>query len=827
MKICLLCLLTSAWFVRSSCAIAPATSLPPKPGKASPTNIASTILLGGIGGAYFLAEPGELVVQVEKRDRNRRAGRTDLRAILAGPDRSVVQEVTIPDDGQPKGSGLGPVQRCLLSTKVPAKGVYVLNITVSQDRYGDEVVWGFQANCKKFLIETARGHRDQRHQEPIVLANPQVPANVCFWPRNDAFGIEVSGMPKGSTPVIVYDTHGTPVARLHGGTEGQALHHFPATASRQAAPWRLHFPAAQATVNIDGLTRWDTGDLHPDMACWTTDPQSWFPFLDNRWILTPYRRTVCGQPGNTNEVTFQLHNKSAREKNIQLTLEFPQEVSQLGAPASLAIYAELSVNRVVLGPKQTKNMTVKCRMPPHGQTRLAYIRATPLDDSGFSTYSTLSMKSGLPSAARPLAMPILLKPYEHENEQYGYQADYPVDNQAYFDLKNNPFIRTSSGITTWRNGSWDTSLLSSAIQTRIPRFEGNAFGLPSTKIAFDSDNDLYALAMAGRKAVLLHSADGGKALAAYVIPGHEDRPRSFDFEQFSGQNVPPDPPPILRYSQTSRDEKLIWRRLHTLELFLPRKQGGHISLGEPVMFSDKCIGSSGHSGIPSSIVSRGSKVHVVWGEATDPTEKIEGVPTFVATYDRIAGTLGRPALVAYGPPANDVHNSPSIAMDKAGYLHVLAGTHGRPFPYTQSLEPNEAATGWTKAIPAGDNLGQTYVGLVCGPDDTLHSVFRMWRSGVEPFPSSSHATLAYQRKRPGQPWEPPRVLVVAPFSEYSVFYHRLTVDRWGRLFLSYDYWSTFWFYRNDHFGRRRSVLMSPDGGETWKLAESSDLVPRP
>ncbi|NOX53100.1 MAG: hypothetical protein GXP27_01405, partial [Planctomycetes bacterium] len=89
-------------------------------------------------------------------------------------------------------------------------------------------------------------------------------------------------------------------------------------------------------------------------------------------------------------------------------------------------------------------------------------------------------------------------------------------------------------------------------------------------------------------------------------------------------------------------------------------------------------------------------------------------------------------------------------------------------------------------------------------------------------PLATHATLAYQRKRPGQPWEPPRVLIVAAFSEYSVFYHRLTIDRRGRLFLSYDYWSTHWFYRNDHPGSRRALMMSPDGGDTWKLVTSED-----
>ena len=73
------------------------------------------------------------------------------------------------------------------------------------------------------------------------------------------------------------------------------------------------------------------------------------------------------------------------------------------------------------------------------------------------------------------------------------------------------------------------------------------------------------------------------------------------------------------------------------------------------------------------------------------------------------------------------------------------------------------------------------------------------------------------------PWMPPRILVVSPFSEYSIFYHRLTIDRAGRLFLSYDYWSTYWFYRTDHWGTRRALLMSSDNGDTWKLAQTQDL----
>ncbi len=51
------------------------------------TNTAGDLLFGGCGGVYLLAEPGELVVEVTKRDRNRRGRHTELRAILVGPDR--------------------------------------------------------------------------------------------------------------------------------------------------------------------------------------------------------------------------------------------------------------------------------------------------------------------------------------------------------------------------------------------------------------------------------------------------------------------------------------------------------------------------------------------------------------------------------------------------------------------------------------------------------------------------------------------------------------------------------------------------------------------
>jgi len=269
----------------------------------------------------------------------------------------------------------------------------------------------------------------------------------------------------------------------------------------------------------------------------------------------------------------------------------------------------------------------------------------------------------------------------------------------------------------------------------------------------------------------------------------------------------------------------MWRRINDLDLFLPVKRAdGSIDTGIHVPVSKLCIGLSVHSGIPSSMVSRGDKVHITWGEATDPEKDVPGVPAFVATYDRVTGKLGEPVLAGYGPPANDIHNTPCITMDSQGYLHVLVGTHGRTFKYVRSLAPNSAYGGWTEAEDVGPGLRQTYVGMVCDRNDTLHLVFRLWRDDTRYFPAGNYATLAYMSKRPGETWSDAQLLIVAPFSGYSIFYHRLTIDRNGFLFLSYDYWSTYWFYRTDHRGTRRSLLMSPDSGKTWQLASSRAII---
>ncbi len=767
--------------------------------------------IGGTGGAYFLAEPGELIIDLEKRDLNRSGKTADLRAVLVGPDRQVLQDITIPDDGQARGSGPGPVQTARLTTQVKHKGVFGLNITVSNDRYGTEMVWGFHTNCPYYLMETARGHRDARREEPLVLADPDRARDVCFLPRRAEFGMEVSLPSKTPEAPAVYDDRGNVVKTLTV-SDGRATATIPADSKRGAAPWRLHLPQGKAEIQIDGVTRWDDGDSYPNLSLWTPNPSSWFPLHQYRWLLTPYQRTAYGQAGTEQTIQFRLHNNADTKQIVRLELQFPDQPWK----------AKLAAGEISLGAKKSQDLAVHYTVPDRPQSVL--VRATPVESPDFSTYATLTAKPGTAPIDAPLNLPLTIQPYLHENEQFGYLPDYPVDSQMYFDYENRPYVIQGSSLATLRDGQWVELPLADAGKSTDKNLAGKRFGDASTKIGFDPRGGVYLVGRAGRQAALLHSADGGKTFTAWSIPGREGESRSFDLESFSGHNGSDAPPPFVRFTNTASDPKRIWRRINDLELFVPTLEGNSILIGEPILLTKMCIGLSTHSGAPATIVSRDTKVHVIWAEATDPEQKVPGVPTYVVTYDRATRQLGKPALIGYGAPPNDIHNTPSITMDSRGYLHALAGTHGSPFQYARSLQPNQAGEGWTEAVPTVNGWTQTYIGLVCDAADTLHLASRVWRYNEQPHPAGHFATLAHQRKTADGSWEAPEWLVVPPFSEYSVFYHRLTVDRRGRLFLSYDCWSTYWFYRTDYPGNRRSLMMSPDGGIHWKLVETKDLL---
>ncbi len=810
--------------------------------------------ISGTGGAHFLVEPGEFEVEVFKRDLNIRGARgTNMRAMLVGPDREVLDEVRLPSTGGDQGDPPGPVQSEVLRALAARPGMYKLNITTLGDRHGLNVEWGFETNAAAWVVETSRGHRDERHREPIVMNNPDRSTDVVFLPRADEFEIEIEALPEDAEALTLYDEADAVVAEIPvvaeqstslreylrmphpEQPEASATFTVSADENRGDRPWRLHIPQAQFYLGIDGLTRWEGGDLYRSHNVWSPVAESWFPFLQYRWLISPYQRTVYEAPGEQGQMAFVVHNHSTGERTVDLSVEYAGE----------AWGAELSEQSVTLAPRSNTEIDVTFAAPAEGEQRIAHVRATPRDAPEITTYATLTVHGGESPVGEPLPLPHVLEPYAHENRQYGYLPDYAVNNQVYFDLENRGYVAAGSILHRENaEGEWVATDLREAVVRTVPEVEADGWSIRGTKVAFDDDNNVYVVGGSGRTVGLLRSTDSGETFTAYIIEGREDEPRGWDIEQFSGHNTPEGPPAVVRITRTHRDQADVptsrrdpsvrWRSTNDVELFVAEENAeGDLEFHEPVLLTDVSLSASMHSGIPSMVVSRGPNIHVVWGEATDPEasrEEIPGVPAYVATYNRETREAGEPVFMSFGPPPNDGHNTPSITMDSEGYLHVVVGTHGRPFQYLRSLEPNDAYSGWTEAIRTSEeDLRQTYVGLVCDDEGALHLVFRLWMSGEEHLDGGLWAALAYQRKPADGDWEDVQILVAPPMAEYSIYYHRLTVDRNGDLFLNYDYWSTLWFYRNDGRGPvaaasgrpgrgwGRSVMTSPDSGATWML----------
>jgi hypothetical protein len=765
--------------------------------------------VGNNGGLYLYAEPGELVVDVAGIRLDDQV--KNLQTILATPDRQVVDAATVtPADSREEGRGGSAL--ATVSTKVEQEGVYVVNVTALEDQFGSDIAWSIRTNADRYVFDSA-GRYGQ--DNPITLRDPNQSGSVWFQPIDREIAVDVVDVPSSVSEIPLRDSTDEVVTTL-SVENGEASGTIPAAdGTRENTPWGLEFSTARGKVHVDGVTRWpNDDDPYPELRLWTTGPEQWTSIEPNRWLLRPYRRRLYGAPGDSGSQSFTIVNNDSESREFDLSLEHTAGSWDVA----------LSESSVEIPAYETDTVDLAYTLPESGnETRTTRLIISPQDGTGYTTYASLSGSTER-ETHEPISTPIRLQPYRHENAQLGYWADYPTTWEKYVDLNNRPSVRVPEGIETLRNGEWQVSNFAETVESDTAAFENASFDLDRsiTKIAYDADNDMYIVAPVDGRAALLHSSDGGRTFTAYDL-GTEGQ---FDIEQFSGHNVPERPPTLVRAIQTKSDEDS-WRRVSDLELIPVEKQNGQLSIGEPILLSDMALGVGSHSGVPSAVVSKESIAHVVWGEATDPEKEVPGTPAYVVSYDREnQELLGSPELVGYGKPANDTHNRPSITLDSEGYLHVLTGTHGDTFHYARSQTPNSAHDGWTDAVPVGDGLEGTYIGLVCDSEDTLHLAYRLWRFEKEPFPNTHHAVLGYQRKPKGESWEAPRRLLVSAFPGYSIFYHRLTIDREDRLMLSYDYWSVFRFYRQDYpeqQGHHRKTMFSDDGGDSWDLLQTDDL----
>jgi hypothetical protein len=487
------------------------------------------------GGAYLLVHPGELRIELFKRDRNVLGSRgTELRAILAAPDRQVLADVTIPSTRGSTGDPPSPVQRQVLSVQVERPGIYALNITTRDDRHGLNIEWAFETNAAAWVIETSRGHRDERHREPIVLTDAGRSADVNFLPRAGRFEIEIEGLPPDAEPLTLYDEHGQQVAqipvtaqrstsirqymgiRTPDQAEGSARYTVAADQRRGNRPWRLHFPQAQALLEIDGLTRWDSSDLYRDHCVWTPRAESWFPWMEHRWLISPYQRTVYAPPGEQGQMTFVVHNNSPAAAHrragtgVSRRAVAGQVLGRNARTVTLDARSQAEIELDFQSPERWAAADLSRAGDARGSSRSHYLRHAGRRGRRITGGPT----AGCPSCCNPMRT---------RTGSSGTCPNTPSTSRCTSTCRTGHLSSTGRRSTARPDGGLGAHRSDPGGGAHRPDVAAGAWSASGSKVAFDSENHVYLIGRSGALAALLRSTDGGQTFTAFVIPGREQR----------------------------------------------------------------------------------------------------------------------------------------------------------------------------------------------------------------------------------------------------------------------------------------------------------------
>ncbi len=768
----------------------------------------------GSGTVLLMPETGSLTLTFSKRDLNIYDGPDAMPISVHDAFGEEVASITLPDDGD---EGRGPhgaeLQQETVTIQVERAGLYRVKFS------GGDYMFGMTANCGRYVVEAG-----------LVFNDPSTAGEVYFAPPPGAF--ELAAAP-------LHDP-GVQTITLHDGT-GALVHEFDLVQPVEDVTYAV----AEGEGSRDGLWSWKIGKMDvrltvPGLKYWAMDPDAYADPGASQLLLAPRKTARYLPPGGSASFRIVLYPPEGYAGEFDLRLTQPDDGSMRFVLADPPVQpVEYADDRLIVPVT-----AVADGVAADGTRHDAYLEVHATDNPLAAGRAWLQARVGTSPISGTRELPIVLRPYEHEDWQFGYAPEFEA-NEVYFDRANRAWIRHRTEHEHWSAGAQvlegDGFVLhewTGAIRERFPGYQrpSSGAGFRACRWAFDDEGGAWTSmringAGSGLSDCIIYTPDRG--LTWQVQPVSSGLA---DFEYHTGHNAPEGIPPMVGW-RTTAPHPARFCSYHDLLLFLPRLEDGRIVAPEPILISDNCLGGALHSGGPSTLATRDGRTHIVWGEVAEPDAP--GVPTYIATYDHATGELSEKVFIAHAPPVNDVHNVPAMVLDSQGYIHVVTGAHGDNFFYARSLRPNDISGGFTEPVRVLDSGwvdgktdedgrgAQTYIGLVCDREDTLHLVYRQNRSGVDEYlpDYTYYMGLSYQRKRRGEEWEPARPLVIPPVGGYSIYYHKLTIDRLGNLYVSYNHWSDH-AYSKDFPGlyHNRAMITSTDGGETWKLAETGDFV---
>ena len=444
--------------------------------------------------------------------------------------------------------------------------------------------------------------------------------------------------------------------------------------------------------------------------------------------------------------------------------------------------------------------------------------------------------------------------FQGEREIYGYDPDYSPGVTS-FDKNNVMYMRSMSGdLQKFVNGSWVELDYASDISNYFTQIGKNWNGeieysaFTYGRVVFDSNNDGYMIVIAllsgQRTPLLLYTNNQGGSWKVYALTHY------LSLLQTGSPNNPVTEPPVLvEYDQAKKD----------IYLRFIEKSGSGLVFGDRILINDNAYYYTYHSGSSNMVIRVGDRAFVAYA-GVDSLVAPDGVnpvsaPQYIVEVSKSGKQIvNGPVLVGTNGHSlhTDDHDIPSIDVDSNGYLHVVLGAHHGNLYHYESTSPYNISS-WGEGEQFGDVIvpgasgGHSYPALLIDEDDNIHVVTRYAGDRY-------YFNLVYNKKS-GNSWDNQQNLVVAFKPFYGIWYHKLSYDSFGNMYLSYEYYAGQLFKSEaEAYAERWSedgltisppgtvasdsyystylnikphdpvVIISEDNGESWSLFDPASTV---
>ncbi|MFI4910184.1 MAG: LamG-like jellyroll fold domain-containing protein [Sedimentisphaeraceae bacterium JB056] len=446
--------------------------------------------------------------------------------------------------------------------------------------------------------------------------------------------------------------------------------------------------------------------------------------------------------------------------------------------------------------------------------------------------------------------------FSRERELYGYYPRYKP-NMVTFDYNNRPYIYVGKETgevpadNTFRipkyeffddcyiqtiddNGQWvviDFKEISAAIPgneayTDFNFYTGDFSNV--NRVAFDSNGYIYFTAV---EQPMLNTT--AASFIRRVWGGSVNDLENWSYTQLYNGSYFFEVPDT--FTSDFDVPSLIGNSSSQMKLYPVTNAGGSLSANSAgILIGDRIQPAPMQTGTVNAAVTLGNYVHIVYLDL-DNLIGVDETAQYYVRYNKLTNEFSTPVFLGstVGLPnegSPDTHNGPVITVSKDRTLHVVLGAHGTTMKYVYSTDNGDS---WSTATDILNDA--TYPSICTTPDDTIHMVYRKNSSINDEY----KYRLWYAKKELGQPWEDVGCLVEPYKIGYSVYYHKLTTDRLGNLYLSYSYLILDFTSEEitEHeakwpaedpataiYSHDRSLLTSNDGGASWHLATTADFV---